>query len=396
MKKLAWYTAVSLATLAVVYMLWEFRTAVVLFIMSLVVGAVLRPLVDGLYNRGLPRWLGLVITYIGVAALITVLGFTIGRLVVNEAQSLAANLPNNYDQLKNQWLNGSLFQQVIARNLPDLNNLFQIVTSGQWNAFVQSFMGLTLGSIQVISETIMVIILSIYWTADEEHFKRVWLSLLPSESRIQWRDVWQNVEKDTGSYLRSEIIQSLILLIILGVSYQLIGLKYPALLALLGALGWLFVWFGGLIAVIPAFLAGFSISPGIGILAALLTILVLAFLEFVVEPRIFNRRRVSSFLVVIMVLIMVKQYGIIGFLAAPPMAVAIQAIASQIFRTTSAVSIPVPPPADIQIEILKKRLNTIKTQASSRAVPPAQEVTSLIERLEQLIARANQEERIID
>ncbi len=396
MKKLAWYVAVSLATLAVLFLLWEFRTAVVLFIMSLVLGAILRPLVDGLHNHGLPRWLALVTTYIGVAALVTALGFTIGRPVFSEIQVLAVNLPNNYEQLKTQWLNGSLFQQTIAKNLPDLNNLFQIVSSGQWNAFVQSFMGITLGSIQVISETIMVIILSIYWSADEEHFKRVWLSLLPSESRIRWRDVWQNIEKETGSYLRSEIIQSLILLIILGISYQLMGLKYPALLALLGAIGWLFVWFGGLITVIPAFLAGLSISPGIGILAALMTILVLAFLEFVVEPKIFNRRRVSSFLVVIMVLIMVRQYGIIGFLAAPPMAVAIQAIASQIFRTTTAASIPLPPPPDIQIEILKERINTVKAQTNSRATPPAQEVTNLIERLEALITRADQEEQLKD
>lgn len=396
MKKLAWYTAVILATLTAVFLLWQFRTAVILFILSLMVAAILRPMVDKLTIHRFPRWLALVITYLGVVVLAASFGLLFGRPVIAEAQALATDLPGSYAHIKTQWLNGSLLQQTLAKNLPDLNNLFQIITNGQTNIFIQNFMGITLGSLQLISETFMVIILSIYWSADQEHFKRVWLSLLPSELRTRWRDVWQNIENDIGSYLRSELFQSLLVVIILGVGYQLIGLKYPFLLAVFGAVCWLFVWFGGLVAVVPALLAGLSISPAIGALAAFLTIIVLAFLEFIVQPRIFNHRRLSSLLMVIMLLIMVNQYGIIGFLAAPPMAMAIQTVVSQIYRTTIATSIPLPPPPDIQIEILKERLSTIKALTISRANPPAQEVTSLIERLDALIARANQEKQLTD
>lgn len=396
MKKLAWYTAVILATLTVVFLLWQFRTAVILFILSLMVAAILRPMIDKLIIHKFPRWLALVVTYLGVVGLVAALGLLFGRPVITEAQALAADLPGGYANLKTQWLTGSLLQQAIAKNLPDLNNLIQIITSGQSNIVIQNFLGITLGSLKLISETMIVVILSMYWSADQEHFKRLWLSLLPSELRTRWRDVWQNIENDTGSYLRSELFQSLLVVIILGIGYQLIGLKYPFLLAVLGAVGWLFVWFGGLVAVVPALLAGLSISPAIGILAALITILVLAFLEFIVEPRIFNRQRLSSLLLVIIVFIVVKQYGILGFLVAPPMSVAIQIIARQIFKTTTATSITIPAPPDMQIDILRERLGAVKALITIRSEPPAPEIISLVDRLGGLISRATEERQITE
>ncbi len=394
MKKLAWYTAVCLATLTVVFLLWEFRTAVIIFILSLIVAAMMRPIVDRLTVHGIPRWSALVITYLGILVIFIALGFLFTKPVIAEIQAIATDLPQGYQQIKTQWLAGSGLQQVIAQSMPDLNKLFQIITSGQWNNFIQNFVGFTAGSVSLIGEIVVVVILSIYWSADQEHFKRLWLSLLPFQLRTRWRDVWQNVENEIGSYLRSEFIQSLMTVIILAVGYQLIGLKYPVFLAVFGAISWLFAWFGGLVAVIAALLAGLAISPAIGILTAIFTILVLAFLEFIVQPRLFNHQRLSSLLMLIMVLIMVKQYGIIGILAAPPIAMAVQIIGRRIYQTATATSVTLPPPPDIQIKILRERLQSVQALIIARSEPPTPEITNLIDRLDTLITKADEEELI--
>ena len=114
----------------------------------------------------------------------------------------------------------------------------------------------------------------------------------------------------------------------------MLGLQYPVALALIGAIGWLIPWVGVLLAVIPALWVGLSSSLALGLLAAAFTIGVLCFLEFVVEPRLFNRRRFSSLLVVIVVLVLVDEYGLIGILLAPPLAAAIQILAGQLMRST--------------------------------------------------------------
>ena len=55
MKRLAWFTGVILATCTAVLLAWEFRAAVVLFVLSLVIAATVRPLVDWFSARRLPR-----------------------------------------------------------------------------------------------------------------------------------------------------------------------------------------------------------------------------------------------------------------------------------------------------------------------------------------------------
>ncbi len=184
-------------------------------------------------------------------------------------------------------------------------------------------------------------------------------------------------------------------IILLGLGYQVLGLKYPVALALIGAIGWLIPWAGVLLAVIPAVLVGLSISPVLGLLAAALTIGVLLFLEFVVEPRLFNRRRFSSLLVVIVLLVLADQYGLIGILAAPPLAAAIQIFAGQLIRaTTRSMATPPTHPIDLTqpLSALQARLASVQAQLAAQT-EAAPELVNLVNRLTQLIEQATQEER---
>ncbi|HMN59052.1 MAG TPA: hypothetical protein PJ988_01735 [Anaerolinea sp.] len=127
-----------------------------------------------------------------------------------------------------------------------------------------------------------------------------------------------------------------------------------------------------------------------------MTIAVLAFLEFVVEPRIFKRERLSSLLVVILVLLMVKEYGVFGFLVAPPLAAAVQIAANQLYKPTMIALNEVEAPPTIQIDLLKDRLHAVQAMAAQQSEPPPQEIVNLIDRLNELIDRAKQEEQFID
>jgi len=174
-----------------------------------------------------------------------------------------------------------------------------------------------------------------------------------------------------------------------------LGLPYPVALALIGAIGWLIPWVGVLVAVIPAAWVGLSISPMLGVLAAALTIGVLAFLEFVIEPRLFKRERFSSLLAVIVLLVLADEYGLIGILVAPPVAAAIQISVGQIWRATTR-SIVAPPDRPIvsaqPIGMLQARLALVRAQLATQ--PEARpDLNNLVNRLEQLMDQAAQEKQ---
>jgi putative permease len=394
MKRLAWFTLLVLATLTLALIFWEFRVAVVLFSLSLAVAAAVRPLVDRLATRGMPRGLALSVAYVlcfgGLLALVLILS----GLLLSDLQQLTRDLTHSYEQLKMQWPTGSPMQQVVASKLPAASDLSKAISGPQGGIVLQAVLGLTMSSLDLLGQLLIVLVLSIYWSADQEHFKRLWLSLLPLQARGRARDVWQNIEVGFGSYLRSQAIQSVLAVVLLSLGYQAMGLPYPIALALIGAIGWLIPWVGVLVAVIPAAWVGLSISPMLGLAAAALTIGVLAFLEFVVEPRLFKRERFSSLLAVIVLLVLSDEYGLIGILVAPPVAVAIQIVAGQMWRATTRalVAPPANPIVSTQpIGMLQTRLALVHMQLAAQP-ESRRELNNLADRLEQLIERAAQEE----
>jgi len=385
MKRLAWFTLVVLATFTLVLLFWEFRVAVMLFVLSLVVAATVRPLVDRFAARGLPRGLALLFTYAVCIGSVLALVLILSGPFLADLQQLTKNVAGSYEQMRTQWPTGSPFQQAMAQQLPSTNDLYQIFTG----ALPQTVLGITLGSFDLLGQLLIVLVLSVYWSADQEHFKRLWLSLLPFERRARARLIWQTLESGLGAYLRSQVIQTGLAVILLGLGYQVLGLQYPVALALIGAIGWLIPWVGILLAVIPALWVGLSSSLALGLLAAAFTIGVLCFLEFVVEPRLFNRRRFSSLLVVIVVLVLVNEYGLIGILLAPPLAAAIQILAGQLMRSTTTAKATLAQP----ISALQARLASVQSLLATEAVPPGPELNNLVERLTQLIDQTTQEER---
>ena len=197
------------------------------------------------------------------------------------------------------------------------------------------------------------------------------------------------LETELGAYARSEIIQSLLAGVVLGAGFYLLGLNYPALLAVVAALSWLLPWLGAIIALTTLVVAELPalILHGPGSLlsvvaAAFFTVLVFVILEFVVEPRMFNRRRYNSLFIVLAVIALAETFGILGLLLGPMVAVAIQATLEHVERERVAVRRPATDLAALDARIAELRANA----ASGEDIP--REWISIVDRLEALIARA--------
>src|SRR5689334_22901584 len=118
MKRLAWSTAVILATFTALLLAWEFRAAVVLFILSLVIAATVRPLVDWFAARRLPRGLALLFTYVVCIGSIIALVLILTGPLLSDLQQITKDVTSGYEQLRAQWPHGTPFQQSLAQRLP--------------------------------------------------------------------------------------------------------------------------------------------------------------------------------------------------------------------------------------------------------------------------------------
>jgi putative permease len=387
MSRLAGYTALVVATLVGLLVIWQFRAVIFLFFLSLSVAAAVRPAVHHLVRRRVPLLVALILTYVmGIAVLVLILQFVIAALSV-EIPRLANDFTVAYEVLHPRWLEGSPFQQAVAAQLPAPERVYAAITGERGEMLVRRLFDFSRGFILVIASFISVLLLSVYWSADQVHFERLWLSLLPAGQRSPARQISRTIEARLGAYLRSELVQSILAGVLLAVGYSWIGLQYPVTLALLGALAWLVPVVGLLLAIVPVLLIGLLTEPILVVAGALYAILVLAALEFLVEPRLFDGRRHSPILTVLLMIPLADAYGLAGLIIAPLLAASIQITFSNLvahYRTTAALKAT---PA--RIDDLQGRLASIQTMLASPYYPRSPEVNNLLNRLSVLMEKAS-------
>ena len=385
MTRIVRYTIIVLTTLTVLLLLWQFSVAILLFLLSLAVAAALRPLISSITGRNVPKRLALGIVYFLLIAAILSSLLLIGPSLLDELQRATDDFLANYDRAKVEWpLRGTLFQQTLAEQLPPSADFYQALTSEEGVSVLAGVFGVAQNFFSTLGYIAIVIVLSLYWSADQFRFERLGLSLLSEEHHPKALHVWRSVEAGVGEYLRSQIIQSVIAGVLLWLGYSVLGIRYPVLLALWGAIVRLIPWFGAVIAVLPVLFLGIGISSTVGILATIYTIGILLTLNLIIEPRFFPRHKYSSLLIVLFVIALAETFGFIGVVLAPPLAVAIQILFQHLYpMVTPTFSSEM----SEQVNDIKKRLLELKRRLGQSR---SRESKRLINRLHHLLNQATE------
>ena len=376
------YTIVVVLTLIVLLLLWQFSIAILLFLLSLAVAAAMRPVINTITGKKVPKRLALGIVYFLLFAAIISSIYLISPPLLEELQRATDDFVSNYDRAKAEWpVSRSQFQRAIAQQLPPSADFYQALTSEGGIPVVTGLVGIASNFFSILGQVAIMLILSLYWSADQFRFERLALSLLPEEHHPRALHVWRSVETGVGEYLRSELVQSILAGLLLWLGYTVLGIRYPVLLALWGALARLIPWFGALIAVLPALIIGIGISSAVGIVATAYTVGILLVLWLIIEPRFFPRYKYSSLLIVLSVIALADTFGFIGVILAPPLAVALQitfqhlySFATPAFSTETSAQV-----GDIRNRLfeLKRRLQHSRNRESVR----------LAERLNRLVSQ---------
>jgi putative permease len=215
MRQVAWFTTVALFTISVVVLLWRFSSEVTLFILSLVVAMALRPLIARLALRGLNLALAALLVFATVVAVAIVLVLVLSNPFVTEVEQAGAAIANSYVAIKGQGAGSSDILTALNQALPPLQELYSVALTATGGAGVASLLGATTGLLDIVSKLFLILILSIYLSVDYIRFERLWLSLLPVKQRERARSIWRALESDLGAYLRSEVLQSVLAVILL-------------------------------------------------------------------------------------------------------------------------------------------------------------------------------------
>jgi predicted PurR-regulated permease PerM len=235
--------------------------------------------------------------------------------------------------------------------------------------------------LDVVGQVLLVLVLSIYWTSGRDVFERLWLSLLPSRRRQAAQAIWIATRRNVGLHLRRDLASSVLIGVTLLLGLRAVGCEFFGLATTFVLVLRLVPLLGGPAAVIAVAITASVSGPLAAVLATALTMIVLLVLRLVVAPRALRvEREADPILAVLVILALAANYGIVGLIAAPFLAVAIQTLVAEVIALrASEADLPTVPELTARAQRLERRF---------RWTPPSPAIASLLSRLQYLLERA--------
>jgi len=159
-KNLVRISVAVLTTILVLLVLWQFRTAVVYVLLSLMLAASIRPLFSRLGGKRLIERLVWIFAYIFVAGSLVFLFFLVFRESGSELQRLAESVSVKDKWNFSLWADSSIQQSLISR-LPSPSVLFQAIIGNNGELVIPALLGIAQGIGGVFAAIAIIVILSI-------------------------------------------------------------------------------------------------------------------------------------------------------------------------------------------------------------------------------------------
>ncbi len=306
-------------TLVIIYLLTRLWSVLLLGIIALLVAAALDPLVRKLEKRGFKRPIAVGTVFVGlVASLVLLIGLVVPPLI-DDGRDFAENLPEYVDDA----------QSILNQN-PDIYQRLQEAAqrgAADPTAIFGGFLTFSFGLIGAISNTLIIFVLAIYILVDGARIYAWMVRYLPEKQRIRLDQAIPEVSSVVSGYVAGQLLTSALFGIFTFIVLTALDVPQALFLAILAAFADAIPIAGVIIATIPAVLLAFSVSVPTAIIVFIAYMIYQQIENYIIVPRVYkNTLQISSFAVLVAVLVGGELLGITGVLLALPIAAAIPVI----------------------------------------------------------------------
>lgn len=331
------YALVGLVlTVAIAWVLYLARGALLLIYVSALVAIGLAPLVAVIERRPLyrrrrvPRWAAILIIYLCFLAIVVGLGLLVIPPLVTQARELWSVLPDML-QRGQQWL---IDRGLLARELSFREAIEQAPVGG--SDAVGTLVGAIWGFIGGVFGLVTILILAFYLLVDADNIVRTFVRLFPRAERPRVEDACRRVSGKVSAWLGGQLLLAGMIGGSAAVGLFLMGVPYFYVLALIAGIGEMIPIVGPLLAAVPAIAVAFTVSPSMAFAVAVFFFLQQQFENHVLVPKVMERQvGVSAVAVIVALLIGGTLLGVVGAILAVPTVAILQVIFGELFPEAS-------------------------------------------------------------
>jgi predicted PurR-regulated permease PerM len=322
-----------------------------LFVMGAIVAFILSPLVKRLHQAGVPKPLAILMVYIGLLAVLSLLGYLLISPLVEQINNVAKNLPNGVKDIQPSATSLDQFNKWLTQQgLPNVDTLKARLVAylSDWGSIVvQNLSSVVIGSFNFLVNLVLTLVIAFYLLLDGEKLKDRLYQLVPDSQLSRVAFVEATVNEVLGGYLRGQVLMSITIGTMAGVGTYFLHLQqYAVLIGVLAGILELVPMLGPWLASMPALAFALVLSPppSLLVLWVALYFLIIQQLESnVIGPRITGHAVGVHPLGALMALLVgIELDGILGALFAVPVAGILFVIATAVYYNLSGRPQPVP------------------------------------------------------
>ncbi|WP_071459011.1 AI-2E family transporter [Bacillus massilinigeriensis] len=316
-----------------------FQTLFLPFLISGVIYYLLRPIVNFLDTKKVPRALAIVAIYLLFIGLGIALVLVVGPELQRQFKSLVDNFPDLVGSLQKEILalrDSGWFSRFQENQYMSLDEISERVTTFIRSNVSNIFSQVT-NVIGVITSIVTVIItvpfIVFYMLKDGEGASRHILKFLPYLQAKEARKILKDLDEALSSYIKGQALVSFLVGAMMYVGYLIIGLEYSLVLAVVTMLTNVIPFIGPFIGVIPAVIIGFLTSPLMAVKVVLVAVVVQQIDGNLTSPYIMGRKLdIHPLTIILLLLVAGSLAGLLGMILAVPTYAVLKVVASHAYR----------------------------------------------------------------
>ena len=318
---------IILAAIVMIEIVQVARGVLVWIFVAIFLTLALNPAVDWLQQRGVRRrGLAVAIAYVGTLLAIAALGASFVPILIDQVNNFIDEVPVYVEDLtRGRGRLGFLEREYqITEKVRDA-----IGEGGAARVLGLSgtALAVTKGVLTAVVAVVTIAFLTLFMLLEGPAWMERFYGLLPDHAQPRWRAVGDDIYRTIGGYVTGNLTISLIAGIVSTLVLLLLGVPYAVALGLLVALLDLIPLAGATIAAVIVTTVGFLDSTTSGIVLLIFFIIYQQLENHVLQPVVYGRTvQLSPLAVLIAVLIGAELAGVIGALAAIPVAGTIQVL----------------------------------------------------------------------
>lgn len=261
--------------------LWHLRIVVALLFLAFILAAAMRPSVEALARKRVPRPAGIALHYLALVGLLVGFLWVVVPRAADQIDNAVGDIPQTQQELGEEARESTGLKHDL---LVGVRERLEHLPSG--DSLVDPAVELTLTMFEIGLGIFFTLATAAYWIFERDRAENLLCSLLPRPQRKKVRDTWQLIDAKLGAYVRGQFLLILLVGGVLSLLFWAIGLPYWLLLGAFAGVVELVPVLGPLIAGALAVGVGLTVSWEAAALAGLAVLVVRLVEDYVVIPRV--------------------------------------------------------------------------------------------------------------